>query len=320
MRSSGTLFCIGSGAAFGSMAIFGKLAYGEGVGVGTLLAVRFTVAAALFWALVAAGRSLRDVRGLSRRDLGLGLALGAAGYSVQAGLYFVALQRIDASLLSLVLYTFPAIVTVAAIALGRERMSPRRLLALVLTSVGLVLVLAGAGGGSFDAGGALLGFGAALVYSVYILVSDRVAGRIRPYVLSALVCTGAAITLTAGSGLLGELRPQDVTAMGWLWLGCIAVVSTVTAIALFFAGLRRVGASTASILASVEPVVTVLLAFLVFGETLAAVQILGAALVLTSVLVLRARRAWHPRPSWQRPESSSSTPVGASSASPAPTA
>jgi drug/metabolite transporter (DMT)-like permease len=287
--SPGTLFCLGSGAAFGSMAIFGKLAYGEGVNVGTLLAIRFLLGAALFWGLVIAGRRVREARGLRRRDVGIGLALGAAGYAAQAGLYFAALQRIDASLLSLLLYTFPAIVTAAAVALGRDRVDRRKLIALALTSSGLVLVLAGAAAGSFDALGAAMAIGAALVYSVYILASEGVAGRTNPYVLSALVCSGAAVTLTLGSSLLGQFHPGAVTADGWLWLGCIAVVSTVAAISLFFAGLRLVGPATASILATVEPVVTVLLAFLVFGETLASLQLLGALMVLTSVLVLRAR-------------------------------
>src|SRR3982750_3610771 len=111
MRSSGTLFCLGSGAAFGSMAIFGKLAYHEHVTVGTLLAVRFTIGAVLFWALVLSrGDTRRAGVRLRPRDLGIALALGAVGYSAQAGMYFAALQRIDASILSLLLYTFPAIV------------------------------------------------------------------------------------------------------------------------------------------------------------------------------------------------------------------
>ena len=55
MRSSGTLFCLASGAAFGAMAVFGKLAYDEGANVATLLTVRFVLAAALFWILVLAG-------------------------------------------------------------------------------------------------------------------------------------------------------------------------------------------------------------------------------------------------------------------------
>jgi drug/metabolite transporter (DMT)-like permease len=73
MRSSGTLLCLASGAAFGAMAVFGKLAYGEGATVGTLLAVRFLLAAALFWMLILAGGAARELRTLRSRDAGCGL-------------------------------------------------------------------------------------------------------------------------------------------------------------------------------------------------------------------------------------------------------
>src|SRR5438034_4744391 len=179
MRTSGPLLCLGSGAAFGAMAIFGKLAYGEGATVGTLLAVRFALAAALFWSLVLAGGHWKDVRALPRRDVALGLALGACGYALQSGCYFLALERIDASLLSLLLYTFPAIVAVAAVALGRERLDARRILALGLALTGLVLVVAGAGAGRLDGLGAALGLGAACIYSTYILVSEGISRRVR---------------------------------------------------------------------------------------------------------------------------------------------
>jgi drug/metabolite transporter (DMT)-like permease len=292
MRSStGTLMCLGSGAAFGAMAIFGKLAYDDGATVGTLLAVRFALAAVMFWALVVAGGALREVRAVGARDTGIALAMGACGYSLQAGCYFAALERIDASLLSLLLYTFPAMVAGAAVALGRERLNGRRLAALGLALGGLLLVLAGAGAGALDPLGAALGLGAAVVYTTYILVSDGIVARVRPRVLSALVCTGAAVSLTAGSALLGQLDLGALTAAGWGWLACLAVVSTVASISLFFAGLRRVGPTTASILATVEPLVTVVLAFLVFGETLGAVQVVGGGLVLAAVLVLQVAAA-----------------------------
>ena len=147
MPSAGALLCLASAAAFGAMGIFGKLAYDEGATVGTLLAFRFALAAALFWLLAAATGRARELRAVPRRDVAIALALGAVGYSAQAGGYFAALERLDASLLSLLLYTFPAMVTVAAIALGRERASWRRAVALVLVSAGLVLVLAGRGRG-----------------------------------------------------------------------------------------------------------------------------------------------------------------------------
>jgi drug/metabolite transporter (DMT)-like permease len=287
VRSSGTFLCLASAAGFGAMAAFGKLAYDEGATVGTLLSVRFTLAAALFWVLTPA----REVRALGRRDIGIALGLGMCGYALQAGCYFAALERIDASLLSLLVYTYPVMVAVAAVLIGRERMDARRLAALALASGGLVLVLAGAGGGSLDPLGAALGLGAAVVYCTYILVSDGVSMRIRPQVLATIVCSGAAVTLTAGSAALGELRPGELTPAGWGWLACLAVVSTVGAISLFFAGLKRVGPTMAAILSTAEPVVTVVLAFLLFGESLGAIQVIGGLLVLAATPTARLSAA-----------------------------
>jgi drug/metabolite transporter (DMT)-like permease len=290
VRSSGTLFILASAAAFGAMAIFGKLAYEDGVNAGTLLSVRFVLAATLFWALIVVTRRGEELRSITRRDLVTCLALGACGYALQAGCYFAALERIDASLLALLLYTFPAMVAGAAIVIGRERFDVRKLSALALATGGGVLVVAGAGAGALDPLGAVLGLGAAVTYSAYILVSDGVVHRVRPQVMSALVCTGAALSLTIGSAAIGELRPGDAGAAGWSWLVCLALVSTVAAISFFFAGLRRSGPTTAAILSTAEPLMTVLLAFLVFGETLAAVQVLGGALVVAAVPVLHLRR------------------------------
>ena len=285
MRSSGTLLCLASAAAFGAMAVFGKLAYEEGATVGTLLSVRFALAAVLLWALVVA-RGL--ARGLPRRDVAAGLAVGAGGYALQSGCYFAALERIDAGLLSLLLYTFPALVAGAAIVLGRERADRRRLTALGVALAGLALVVAGAGAGALEPAGVALGLTAAVLYATYILVSAGLAGRVPPLALTALVCTGAAASLAVGSAVLGTLRPGALTGAGWGWIACLALVSTVGAIGLFFAGLRRAGPTAASILSTVEPLTTVVLAFLVFGETLSLVQWAGGALVLAAVVLLAA--------------------------------
>jgi drug/metabolite transporter (DMT)-like permease len=288
MPRTGALLCLGSAAAFGAMGVFGKLAYDQGATVGTLLASRFVLAAALFWSILLCSGAARGLRRLRRRDVGIALALGAVGYGAQAGAYFAALERLDVSLLGLLVYTFPVIVTVAAITLGRERGSRRTAVALTLASIGLVLVLAGAATGGVDALGVALGLGAAVVYSIYILSSEGVATRLGPLILSTLVCTGAAVTLTLAGLVGGDLHPGGVSAAGVAWLGSLAAVSTVGAIALFFAGLRRVGPSTASILSTLEPVVTVVLAFVVFAESLGPAQLLGGALVLSAVVAVRA--------------------------------
>jgi drug/metabolite transporter (DMT)-like permease len=281
------LFCLASAAAFGVMGVLGKLAYEEGATVGTLLATRFVLAAAVFWLLLVCAGRVGDLRALSRRDLGFAVGLGAVVYGAQAGCAFAALERLDASLFSLLLYTFPVLVTVAAVALGRDPARRRTAFALLLASSGLVLVLAGAAAGALDPLGTVLALGAAVIYSAYILGSEGVASRLGPLVLSTLLCTGAATTLTFASLAAGDLAPGRVSAPGYLWLGGLAVVSTVGAIALFFAGLRRVGPTAASILSTLEPVVTVALAFVIFRESLSPVQLAGGGLVLSAVLAVR---------------------------------
>lgn len=283
----GAALCLVSAAAFGAMAIFGKLAYDAGADAGDVLLVRFALAAAVLAVLATATGALR---GLPRRGVAAALGMGAIGYATQAGLFFGALERMDASLLSLLLYTFPAMVAVAAAALGRERLSRRRVLALAMASAGTALVLLGAAAGALDPLGAAMALGAAVTYSTYILVGDRVLGGVPPLALAALVTAGAAATFAAGAIAMGDPVPA-LTADALGWIAAIALVSTVGAILAFFAGLARVGPTTASILSTLEPVVTVTLAALVFGEALGAVQLAGGALVLAAVVVLQAAAA-----------------------------
>jgi drug/metabolite transporter (DMT)-like permease len=278
----GATLVLASAVAFGVMPVFGKLSFEAGVSVSTLLLVRFAIAAPVLWAGVVARRAVPRV---SRGVLLRALALGGIGYATQAGLYFAALSRMDASVLSLILYGYPAMVTGAAILLRREPASRRRLAALVTASLGLVLVLLGSGGGHLDGVGALLGVAASLTYATYILVSDAVTVHLEPLPLAALVTTGAVLTLGPVGVLTGSLS-LGFAAEGWLWLGLAALVSTVSAILLFFSGMSRVGPSTAAILSTLEPPVTVALAFLAFGEALGAVQLAGAVAVLGAAVIV----------------------------------
>jgi drug/metabolite transporter (DMT)-like permease len=293
MRGAG--LCLLSAAAFGTLGIFGRLASDAGADTATTLLVRFGLAALVFAAVLLWTGGWRALRGLSRRVVLTGLALGAAGYSLQSGLYFAAIGRLDVSLVALLLYTYPAFVTIAALALGRLAPSPRIGAALALASAGLVLVLVAAGTGAFDVAGALMAIGASLTYTTYILVSDGIVGDVDPSALALLVLTGATVSFSVAGLATGSID-FALPADAWLWLVLIALVSTVVAVSAFFAGLRRVGPSEAAILSTFEPPVTVALAFAVLGERLSVVQLAGGALVLAAVVLLQlpARRAAAP--------------------------
>jgi drug/metabolite transporter (DMT)-like permease len=302
----GPLLCLLSAACFGAMAIFGKFAFDAGVSPAALVLFRFALGAVLLGAVMLARReSLR----IPVRTAAVAVGLGALGYATQASLFFSALQRMDASLLSLILYTYPVLVTAGAVLLGRERLTRRRLGALVTASGGTLLVLLGAGSAAVRPVGALLAFGAAVTYTVYILVADTVVDRMPPVVLSTLVMAGAAASLGGRALITGGVGP-GFGARGWLWLVCIAVVSTVVAMLAFFAGLRRTSPSTAAILSTFEPVVTTGLAALAFGESLSPVQVAGGALVLSSVVVLQLRPGGSQLVSAERAGNLTSTAAG----------
>ncbi|MGX7828179.1 DMT family transporter [Actinokineospora sp. 24-640] len=295
----GPALCLLSAACFGAMAIFGKLAYAAGVSPSALLLVRFGLAAVLLTMLLlprpgprrhptSPGRAMSPARrapGL----LVLALGLGALGYATQASLYFSALELMDASLLSLVFYTYPVLVTLTAALTGRDRLTPGRCVALVATCCGTLLVLVGTGGMQFHPLGAILAFGSALTYTVYILVADTVVHRMPPVALSALVMAGATFALAARAAVTGGID-LGFGPRGWFWLVCIAVVSTVLAMLTFFAGLQRTGPSTTAILSTFEPVVTTVLATVALGEFLTPVQLAGGLLILSSVAVVQVRR------------------------------
>jgi len=274
------------------MAIIAKEAYAAGLGVTALLAGRFVLAASLLWALVAL-RARRRPPAAARtsarpgpRLVAAGLALGAIGYAAQAGLFFSALRHIDASLTSLLLYTYPALVFCGAVALRREHVTRRKALALALASAGAALVLLGGGTGGLQATGVALALAAGATYAVYILVSEGMVARLDAFLLGALVATGGAATFLV-TGLIGG--SLAFPAGGWIWIAAIALFSTVLPIVTFLLGMERVGASTASILSTLEPVITVGLAVALYSESLGPWQILGGGLVLAAVIALQAR-------------------------------
>jgi drug/metabolite transporter (DMT)-like permease len=306
----GALLCLVSASAFATLGIFGTLAADAGASVASTLFVRFGLAAVVFAVVLRVSGGWGRLRRLPRRVVLTGLGLGAAGYSLQSGLYFAAIGRLDVSIVALLLYTYPVFVTLSALALGRATASLRTSAALVIASTGLVLVLLAAGTGAFDVVGALLALAAALTYTTYILVSDRIVGEVDPFALALLVLTGATASFTVAGLVTGSL---DLALSGeaWLWLILIALVSTVVAVSAFFAGLRRVGPSEAAILSTFEPPVTVALAFVALGERLTPAQLAGGALVLVAVVLLQLparRRA--PKPSCTAARPATSTAAG----------
>lgn len=277
-RMKGVLQVALSAACFGAMAVFAKFAYRDGVDLIALLLLRFGIAAAVMILWI---RS-RAVRWPSPRMwVVLGL-MGGVGYVAQSFSFFSALHYASAALVALLLYLHPFIVTVASAAIYRTPLTRTRLICLTLALAGAGLVI-----GS-DLSGQLLGYvfalGAAVIYSIYLMVGQRAMRTTDPLAAATVVMTAAALVF----GVLAVIEQPAFpsTASAWGATLAIALISTAVAMALLFSGIRALGAADAAVISTLEPVVTAVLSVALLGELLAEWQVLGGALVLLAVIGL----------------------------------
>jgi len=271
-----------SALCFGTLAILAKLGYRAGLDAQQIVTFRFLVGAAGM--LVAAGVARQNPFRLPRRTF-LGIVLmGAVGYVTQSWTFILALQALPASLVELLAYTYPAIVVLAGRLLFGRRLPAVQLVALAGSFAGVVLLV----GAVRLAGGPALFFALfnPVVYAAYLLTGERVMKDVPPVGAAALTITSTAVTLLLVTGAGGRLR-LPVGAAQWSVLLALGVISTMVAITALLAALPRIGAARASLLSTVEPVWTVALAVALLGDRLSLPQVVGALLVLASVVFLQ---------------------------------
>jgi drug/metabolite transporter (DMT)-like permease len=274
----GIAYVVASAVCFGTLPVFARLAYASGVDTSTLLLLRFSIAAAIMWLLLAARRAAVP-RG---RGLAMLVAMGAVGYAGQAFSYFTAVSLASAGLAALLLYLYPAIVAILSRVVFGHRLSRLQIVAVGMALVGSALTIGRAVDGSPL--GIFFGVLAALIYSVYILTGGKLPAGITA-TASTTVVTSAAAAVYAGVVLLrGAQLPR--TAAGWGAVLAIAVVCTVLAVALFLAGLERLGPVRASVYSTVEPATTLVLAAALLGEPVTWVRAAGGALIIGAVVLL----------------------------------
>jgi drug/metabolite transporter (DMT)-like permease len=236
------------------------------------------------------------------RQIAVALALGAL-FTGNAGTYYAGLETVPAALAGVLVYTYPVIVAVLSLRFATRLHGRRPWIALALALVGTVLALGGIDVASAPpVSGLLLVWASAFIYSVWIILSARLSGERRDRLGSdapastdpagdAAVTTTVMMSATAAvyalvSIAVGRpLDPRTVPAETWPLLVAVGFVASFLAIQTFYAGARRIGAATAALVSTVEPLIIVVLAWIVLGQTLAPIQLAGAALILIGVLV-----------------------------------
>ncbi len=281
----GTVLTVISATGFGLMVIFAKLAYRENLNILTVLSLRFLIAALIMWMVVFAGKKNPWI-GLNR-ILAI-MALGGIGYGLETTLLFGSIRLIPASIASILLFTYPVIVTVLSAWIFREKFTLRKMRSLGMSSVGLIMVVGIALEG-LNLTGALLSLGAAVAYSLYLISGNKLLSENEPLVMTTYIITAAALVFNAVGWATGSISLPDST-LGWLSIAGIAVFSTAVSILTLFQAMRLIGPSRFSIISTIEPVITVGAAYLLLAEQLSLIQIAGGGLVILAVILLQIEK------------------------------
>ncbi|MBI5838603.1 MAG: EamA family transporter [Chloroflexi bacterium] len=281
-RIIGIIFIAISAASFGTLAIFGRYAYADGMDTFTILFLRFTTAALVMFALLAFRRESLP-RGKNLLKL---VGMGALGYVGQSFSYLTAIKYASAGLVALLLYLYPVFVAMLSAIFLREKFTPVKITALALATLGAALT-ANPEGGTWT--GILFAIAAAMIYSVYIIVGTGVLEQVSALQSSAVIFASAGAVYGTLTAVNSANLPQ--TNAGWLAIAGMIVIATIIPVVTFLAGLKRIGPTNASMLSTLEPVVTVLLSALLFGEILGASMLTGGGLILISVIMIARSEA-----------------------------
>lgn len=281
-QTTGALIIIASAAGFATLAIFIKFAYGAGATAITILTVRF-ILATLFLGLIL---KFRNISMHVNKKLAIQLCLmGIIGYASMSALFASSLHYLPASLSAMLLYTYPALVSLLSFAVGDEHFTWPKGMALTICFAGLFLVL-GVSFAGVQPLGILLAIGASVTYACYIVVGNRVLNNVDPLITTTYVCAAAAVTFML-VGMITDNISFTLPLQGWLAILGITVFATLVGVLGFFAGMSRIGATNASIISTIEPVITVLLSAILLEEKVTLTQAGGGALILAGIIILQ---------------------------------
>ena len=288
-RNFGPLLILLAGCFWGSMGIFVRKLEAFGFSPVQIVAVRVTLAALFFAALLL----IRDSSGfrIALRDLPLFLGLGFGSILFFTVCYFTAITLMPLSAAAILLYTSPIWILLMSVLFFREKLDGRKIAALAAAFAGCVLV-SGISGEGITPLGLLAGLGSGLGYGLYSILGTVALRRYSPYTVTTYTFCFAA----AGSWLI--CGPADTVSKIaaapdpfslLLFCGMTALVTAVIPFLAYTLGLRTVEASRAGILATVEPLVATLIGILVFSEPLTVLSGCGMALILAAVILLNRK-------------------------------
>lgn len=283
----GVTFALLAAVGFSAKAILVKLAYLDSRDAVTMLALRMAFSAPFFIA-VALWIRRRDAEPLSAHDWMLVTGLGLIGYYLSSMLDFLGLQYISAGLERLILFLYPTLTVILSALIYKRAVGRAVIAAMVLSYAGIAMVFlhnVDTQEGSIVLGASLV-FASTLSYSIYLVGAGHTIARIGTTRFTAYAMVVASSASLLQFAIMRPIGALDLPLRVYGLSVAMAVFSTVLPVFLLSYAIRRIGSGTAALVGTIGPVSTIYLAYVILGEQISLVQIVGSSLVLLGVLVI----------------------------------
>lgn len=283
--TAGYSLAVLASVAFSAKGILAKMLYGYGLDPETLLALRFLLAAPLFWLALYFFPGPR----VSVKDMAILALSGFFGLFCAAMANFYGLLYIDASLERIILYVYPSIVAILTLVFFKEKAGVRFWASIAVVYAGLAITLKFHESiGRAELLGAALVFISAVIFAVSYLITESLGKRVSSVRMSAYTTTTATFAFVGAWVFEGAAIPLSPDV--WWLLLIMAVVCTFVPVLATVMCIKKIGARRAAVAGMIGPVSTVLLAYLILGETIDAVQAVGMTLVMAGVLAISLQK------------------------------
>ena len=285
----GIVLALASATLYGITPYFVNVAFDHGADPFGLMTARYIIASAVL--LVIRLIRLPHAPWPARRTSIYLFLLGAIGLYLNSVCVFSALDLMDSGLVMVLFYFYPIVVVLMSWSLHGHKPDGIIWLCLALTVGGVALSASDVSGGAID--GVLLIIIGAFTYAIYSVIGSRLMPTTNVLTGLLIVLFGAACSFTVvwlvNPPGMPTTMPRDTA--GWLSALEIAVVGTIAAMGLFFAGMNRIGAGKSAVIQTSEVFVTVTMGLVFLGESLTARQVIGAVLILGGVILLAQKEA-----------------------------
>ena len=287
--AKGYLCVIIAALMWASSGTAGKALFDAGMSPFDLAQIRVALASAiLFLVFLIFSRDLLRIR---PKDIRMFLLLGSVVMAIVTGSYLYTISKIQVAAAILIQYLAPIFVAIFSMLFWKERPTFAKITALFLAFGGCFLVVGGYNLELLQMNllGILGGLTSAITFAAYSLLGERAMHRYRPWTVIFYALGFSALTwhvvyppfiyLTAG-----------YSVAQWGWIVYIAIVGTILPFGLFFAGINHVRSTRASITATLEPIFAGFLAFMLLGEKLLILQMIGGSMVILAIVLLQLQQ------------------------------